>query len=416
MSIRPQAAALTGRSAAALTEAAIVPAGASASTAAPPPAGRMGRVAGWLIVIVLLAGIALLSMRFIVSDPDLSGALNPENAGPGGGAALAQLTRDQGVAIEVTRSRAAAADSLDSDATLVLTEPYTLTDAAVQALVDRADRVVLLSSSARSLRLLGLGEDAPGEGGTASARCGIPEFADVGTIVAERMFRPAPGVEGCFSVDSGAAAVLRSTESGRTVTLVEGARLLSNETLAENGNAALGLALLAQRDRVVWYVPSLADSDISADDGQSLGDLTPEWVTPAMLLLLLAGLTAIWSRGRRFGPLVAESLPVTVRASETMQGRARLTAKAADAPHAAEAIRDGTRTRLAARLGLGPRSTVEQVADAASDRLGVPRTSLYGLLGGSAPQTDAELIDLARRLTELEAAVANAIHIERNRP
>ena len=386
-----------------------------ASTAARPAPGRTGRIVGWLLVIVLLVGIALLSMRFIVTSPDLGGTLNPQSPSPSGAKALAELVRDRGVDVEVTDSRAAAASALRPGTTLVLTDPYTLTDKAVNALLERADRVVLLTSSARMLRLLDLGEDAPLEGGRVDAQCDTPEFARVGDIRAERMFIPSAGADGCFRTESGAAAVVRSTEGGRTVTLVEGARLFSNDALAEDGNAALGLALLAQTERVVWYQPSLSDSDISSDQ-KSLGSLTPEWVTPAILMLLVAGLAAIWWRGRRFGPLVAESLPVTVRASETMQGRARLTAKAADAAHAGDSIRTGTVIRLSARLALGPRASIEEVADAASDRLGVPRTSLYDLLGGPAPQNDHELIDLARRLADLETAVENTVHIERNRP
>lgn len=386
-----------------------------ASTAAPPMPGRTGRIVGWLLVVVLVVGIALLSMRFIATSPDLGGALNPQSPGPAGAKALAELVRDRGVDVEVTRSRADAASALHPGSTLVLTDPATLTDEAVETLLADADRVVLLTSSARTLRLLHLGEDAPADAGAVTPKCDIPEFARVGPIRAERMFTPASGAEGCFRTGSGAAAVLRSTADGRTITLVEGARLFSNDALAQDGNAALGLALLAQTDRVVWYVPSFADSDISADH-VSLDRLMPDWVTPAILLLLLSGLAAIWWRGRRFGPLVAESLPVTVRASETMQGRARLTAKAADAGHAGESIRAGTLIRLSARLALGPRASAEEVADAASDRLRLPRTSLYDLLGGPAPQSDAELIDLARRLAELETAVEKTAHIERNRP
>jgi len=388
------------------------------STAAPHQTGRSRRVLGWVFVVALLLGIGLLSMRFVAADPDLTGTLNPESPGPGGAKALAELVRAEGVDIEVTRSRLSAADAVGVDATLVLTDPYVLTDEAAATLIDSADRVVLLTSSARMLRLLDLGEDAPVESGAVAveAQCTPPEFARVGSIDAERMFLPAAGVDGCFREPSGASAVLRADVDGRTITFVEGAHLLANDALAENGNAALGLALLGQQGRVVWYVPTFADSDISSGDGASIADLTPGWISPAIVLLLIAAIAAIVWRGRRFGPLVAESLPVTVRAAETMQGRARLTAKAADAPHAAAVIRTGTLTRLAARLALSPRASVPEIADAASDRLRVPRTSLYDLLGGPPPQSDNELIELARRLAELETAVDDAVRTERNRP
>src|SRR5690606_36744381 len=108
-------------------------------------------------------------------------------------------------------------------------------------------------------------------------------------------------------------------------------------------------------------------TDLEAKSPETLATLTPKWVTPAILLLLLAGVVAGIARGQRFGPLVTETLPVTVRASETMHGRARLTAKAGDSAHAAAALRDGALRRLAARLGLTARSTAVEVADAASD-------------------------------------------------
>ncbi|MEJ1087428.1 DUF4350 domain-containing protein [Microbacterium sp. Mu-80] len=385
------------------------------STAAAPPRGRLGRVLGWVFVIVLLLGIALLSLRLLTASPDFAGTLHPESPGPNGAKALAELTREQGVQIEVTRSRTVAAASLSSGATLVLTDPPALSDEAVHELIDGADRVVVLTSSSRMLRLLDLGERSPAAG-PVRADCAAVEFSRVGTIDADRMFTPAEGVAGCFRDDAGDAAVLRAAHGGTTITLVEGARLLSNQHLAENGNAALGLALLAQTDEVVWYVPSFGDGDRGDGEAVGLGELTPDWVTPAILLLFIAALAAIWWRGRRFGPLVAETLPVTVRASETMHGRARLTAKAADAPHAAEALRDGTRRRLAARLALSTRATSQQVADAASDRLRVPRGSLYDLLDGPPPHSDHELIDLARKLADLETAVDAAVHTERNRP
>lgn len=384
------------------------------STAAPAPGGRWGRIAGWLFVVILLIGIALLSFRFVATSPTLTSTLHPDGPGPHGAKALAQLVRAQGVDVEITRSRIDAA-SAASGGTLVLTDPSPLSDEGLTALVENADTVVFLTSSSRVLRLFDLGTDAF-SAGRVEPSCDAAEFARVGEIEATRLFTPSPDAEGCFQDSDGASAVVRAERDGRSITVLEGSRLLSNERLAENGNAALGLALLAQGDDVVWYVPSFQDTDITEEQPETLGNLTPAWVTPAILLLLMAGLAAIWWRGRRFGPLVAESLPVTVRASETMQGRARLTAKAADAPHAAEAIRTGTRTRLAARLALSPRATGQEVADAAADRLGVPRGSLYDLLGGPPPENDRDLIDLARKLADLETAVENSVHTERNRP
>src|SRR5690606_7456514 len=230
---------------------------AAPSTAAPHPAGRARRALGWVLVVALLLGIGLLSMRFFAADPDLTGTLNPESPGPRGAKALAELVRDQGVDIEVTRSRLRAADALITDATLVLTDPLALTDESAKTLIDSADRVVLLTSSARMLRLLDPGDDAAADSGevaedtTVDAQCSVPEFASVGHIDAERMFTPAPGVDGCFTTASGASAVLRSDAGGRAITLLEGAHLLSNEALPQNGYTAHGLALLAKQDRIV---------------------------------------------------------------------------------------------------------------------------------------------------------------------
>jgi hypothetical protein len=99
-----------------------------------------------------------------------------------------------------------------------------------------------------------------------------------------------------------------------------------------------------------------------------------------------------------------------------MLGRARLTAKAADAAHAADALRTGTISRLAARLGLPARADAAAVADAAADRIRVDRAGARTLLTGPLPGSDAELVPYARRLAELETAVEHAVRIERSTP
>ncbi|MFK3679803.1 DUF4350 domain-containing protein [Microbacterium sp. NPDC090218] len=384
--------------------AAVTDEGASTPSTAEHRPRRATAILGWVIVVALVLIVAFVALRVSATPPGAHGALDPEGRDDSGTLALAEILRDQGVDVDVHRSRTEARTAIDENTTLVMSNPYTLTDEALETLIEPADRVVFLSTSTHLLSALDIGENAPGTLAAVSPECDIPEFADVGTIRADRLFSPAAEVKACFGGAEGAAVLVDDRTDARHI-VVEGTRLFGNAYLAENGNAALALALLGQTDHVVWYVPSFEDSDIEGESVDTLGTLTPPWVTPAILLLLLSGIAAAIWRGRRFGPLVAETLPVTVRASETMHGRARLTARAADAAHAAEALRDGAQRRLARRLGLAVHAGADEVADAASDRLRVPRGTLQALLAGPLPTDDATLIDLARRLDELEAAV-----------
>ncbi|HCS62319.1 MAG TPA: DUF4350 domain-containing protein [Microbacterium sp.] len=380
--------------------------------------GRLRSALSWLVIAALVIAFSLVIGTISVSAPDTQGSLNPDSAKETGAAALAELLRDQGIDITIAHTRAEAIAAIDDDTTLAMTDPFALSDEGVEELIAPADHVVFLSSASRLLRLLDIGENASMPSAEQfTADCTIPELANVGSVRPDRFFTPASGVTGCYQADEGDAALLVDDRGdGRTV-FIEAGTLLSNEHLADDGNAALGLALLGQNERLVWYVPSYADTDIEATNTtETLATLTPEWVTPAILLLLLAGIVVGISRGQRFGPLVAETLPVTVRASETMLGRAKLTAKAADAAHAAAALREGSLRRLAKRLSLAARSTPTDVADAAADRLRIPRGSLHQLLTGPLPETDAELIETARQLSELESAVDTAVHVERNTP
>jgi len=368
------------------------------------PTRRLRSIIGWVVVAALVVGVAWVGLQIAATAPSERRSLDPEGRGDAGALALAEILRDQGIEVDVYRSHVEARDALDESTTLVMTNPYTLSDEGLAELMGPADRVVFLSVGAHLLDDLDLGAYSSAPLAEVDAQCTAEEFAEVGTIEPDRLMTPRSGVEWCFGDEEG-AAVLIDDSDGRRTSIVDGSRLFSNAYLAENGNAALALALLGQTDRVVWYVPSLGDSDIEATSPDTLGTLTPPWVTPAIILLMLSGAAAALWRGRRFGPLVAETLPVTVRASETMHGRARLTAKAADAPHAALAIRDGAQRRLARRLGLTARATSDEVADAASDRLRIPRGTLQALLAGPLPTDDAALVELARRLTDLEEAV-----------
>ena len=110
--------------------------------------------------------------------------------------------------------------------------------------------------------------------------------------------------------------------------------------------------LAGTHPRMIWYAPQISEGD--SDGGASILDLIPDQVTWIVLqLCLVVVLLGLW-QGRRIGPLVAEQLPVVVRASETVEGRGRLYRSRRARDRAAEALRTAALQRMLPRLGLGP--------------------------------------------------------------
>ena len=212
---------------------------APASTAERAPRGRrLKSLLGWAIIVALVLGGVFVATQVAVRMPDQRGSLDPESVSDSGAMALAQILEEQGVEVSVFRSRAEARAALDENSTLVMANPYTLSDDGITELIAPADRVVFLSSSTHLLNLLRMGENAASDPSPVEADCSAAEFADVGTILPDRMFAPADGVEGCFGTDD-ASAVLVDEDDGATRIVVEGARLFSNAYLADDGNSAL---------------------------------------------------------------------------------------------------------------------------------------------------------------------------------
>src|SRR5690606_15787463 len=121
------------------------PDGRSTATRTP---GRGRRWLGWLLVVALVALVSAAGLLLSGEAPGRKPGLDPDSAGPSGALALTELLRDQGIEVTVFRDRAAAARAAaEGDTTLVMTDPVSLSDDAVQALVDSADAVVVLSGS-----------------------------------------------------------------------------------------------------------------------------------------------------------------------------------------------------------------------------------------------------------------------------
>jgi hypothetical protein len=388
---------------------------AEAPAIAPAPS-RGRRATAWIAIAALLVGVGVVGALLAgIGEWTERDVLDPESAGPTGTLALAEILRDHGVEVVVVRDRAAARDALAAGAaTLVMPDAPYLSDDALTEIADAASDVVLADPRARTLRLLLPGSTTAGVGpGSAVAPdCDVAAAERAGDVAPGAIYQPGTDTTACYPTGGG-FGLLASGSGDGAVTALDGREVFTNEHLAEDGNAALAIGLLGAHPRLVWYMPGIADTDL-VDDDPTLGELTPPWVSPAIVLLLVAGIAAAIWRGRRFGPLVAERLPVTVRAAETTEGRARLYANARDAVHAADQLRIGALGRLGRLLGLGAGASAQEIADAAAARTGFDRGAVRGILIDDLPATDADLVALGRRLQELETAVHAAVRPERN--
>lgn len=372
------------------------------------PPTRRRRVLTWVAlgVVFVVISLVLFAVASATSRQEKL-RFDPENHGPDGFNALTSVLRDRGVNVEVKRSWEEALAASDG-ATLAFVDPPALSDKALTSLFDAAAAVVLLDPTSRTLDLgLGGATDAGFTDNAIPAECDFGPAATAGEISGSRLF--SGGDAACFRSGDGAAVI---TSDG--ITAVDGTLLFTNSTITQSGNAALALALLGQHDTLVWYVPNATDSDLAG--ATSLADLTPPWVTPVLVLGALSAVAAAIWRGRRFGPLVAERLPVTVRVAETLEGRARLYARARDSAHAGAVLRRTSAANIGARLGLGRRAPILAVADAAASTLAVPAEQVRAILAGPPPQGDDALMQLSDRLTRLEAAIGAAVRAEGKRP
>jgi hypothetical protein len=182
---------------------------------------------------------------------------------------------------------------------------------------------------------------------------------------------------------------------------------MTNSRLLEQGNAALAMNLAGTRPRAIWYAPQSVEGD-SSSGAATIFDLIPEHVTWIGWQLCLAVLLlALW-KGRRVGPLVAEELPVVVRASETVEGRGRLYRSRRARDRAADAMRTAALQRLLPRLGLGHNAEPPAVLEAVAQRSGYRPDALRHTLYGPPPVTDADLVNLANELDNIERQVAHS--------
>jgi hypothetical protein len=360
----------------------------------------------WRWVLLVLAAVcAVAATGTYLTAPRPGGRMDPASTGPDGAHALVTLLRDRGVTVVVATSVAEAESAAGSGTLLLFAQTQRVTnDSLLHRLAATSGDLLLVEPTSHARAALAPGIRSSG----ASVRdvkpnCALREADRAGSVdfgpshtysaVGDR------AVTSCYG-----GALVRYRDGERTVTVVGGTDFMTNGGLLQAGNAALAMNLAGQDSRLVWYAPQRVEGESSGST--TIFGLIPDNVIWMVLQLWLAVLlVALW-KGRRLGPLVAEELPVVVRASETVEGRGRLYRSRRARDRAAQALRAATLQRLLPRLGLGVDTSSPAVVIAVAQRSGSHPESVWHILFGPSPATDADLVQLARALDAIERQVA----------
>lgn len=391
---------------------------------------RKGRF--WAICAAVFIVLSLIAFFTAGSGSRSNATLSISNPSPAGARAAAEVLRNQGVNVTAMDSLASTNAALDANgrgrSTVLFNDPQQLlsTDqvgelaAAVRA---AGGRLVAVAPGPLAVGALAAGITSAGSAPATpavQAGCGNADAAAAQTIdggasspgsiapvrTALQLYK---GAQTCFVPDgtgtgNGSGGYLAMDGNGSVVVLGSPG-IVINQNLASRGNAALTFRLLGSTPQLLWYTASLKDVPV-AEQPPSLADFTPTWIFPATAWLLLVALLGMLWKGRRNGPLVTEPLPVVVKASETLAGRARLYQDARASGTAGRTLQQATLTRLALRLRLGHTAEPGTVVDAVAAATGRNRQQVNNMLRGDAPNSDKDMMNLAVELAALEEEVA----------
>lgn len=399
------------------------------------------RLPAILGLCVIAAGVLIALLQ---PSSQSSGVLDPNSTGSDGAHALADLLTSRGqhvdrVTVPLTSGAADNSQNLE-----LVTSPGDLSSAELRQVAHFKGDLLLINPDAAVLdtvapRVGYLGQEPGAVLAGPFCNFGPANLAGNADIDGAVMDPYGPGARECYPGGSGYSLV-QFAHGAQTVTILGAQAPLTNQYLGEDGNAALSLNLLRNAPTVVWVVPvpgaappaqasrggsgntgsggsegsgqgSSGGSNAGNGNGgsgntgtggsteRSFFSLVP-W--PAYLILIqlavAVALAAVW-RARRLGPLIAERLPVVVRASETVEGHGRLYQARRARDRAAAELRAAARDRISRLIGADPDPGV------LAARTEQDPDTITRLLGGPAPETDADLVALAVDLDTLERKV-----------
>lgn len=384
----------------------------------------MRRIRGHLRLAVLIAVVLLLAGGVaLLAGTGGRGLLGTADTSPGGARAIATLLGDHGVSVVAADSAAAAGRALGSlappargSATMFVTSGSLARSRLTALWATGVGHVVLVDPAAGALSVLTgrVTAGLPVADASVGPACALPAADRAGAVAVSGsgfLARPVSftdpallragdreaTVTACYP-DGGRAWLVRRVAAGRTLDVIGSADFVTNSSLASGGDAALALNLLGTGSTLVWYRPDAGDAvDPGAAGGGSLLALVPPQVWALLAGLSGAAILLALSRARRLGPVVAETLPVVVRASETARGRARLYRRGRARGAALAALTEAAVADLATRLGIDRTAAPSTLVPAVAARTGRPPAEIARVLGLPAMPGSPELPGLPTR-------------------
>ncbi|WP_006243907.1 DUF4350 domain-containing protein [Mycolicibacterium tusciae] len=378
-----------------------------ADSAIGPTLTQRWSAARW-VLLSLVVIIAIATLTTYLTTPRLGGPMDPGSTARDGTHALVTLLREHGVDV-VEAPDIAAVERAARPGTLiaVLQTLEPLDEDVLRRLGNLPGDRLLVAPTSKTREALAPHLSVAGSVpfGGSEPGCDLREAKRSGAVqlgVTDE-YEPVDDfpITSCYG-----GALVRYTDDGRNVTVVGSSDFMTNTGLVAAGNAALAMNLAGTNPRVIWYAPQERQSE--PDAGAQISDLVPPTVRWIVIQLCLAiALVAVW-RGRRLGPLVAERMPVVVRASETVEGRGRLYRSRRARDRAATALRTATLQRMLPRLGLSNNAEPPAIVSAVAQRCGAHPQTLAHTLFGAPPVSDDDLVNLARELDNIERQVAQS--------
>lgn len=380
----------------------------------------------WLVIAIL----ALAALTYL-SWPDTAyETYDPKSPAPSGTKALAEVLKDEGVDITLVHFPDEIPDSTAGSTVAIIGSTYLTDDQFVEA-IDKArdaDRIVLVDIDEWILQEIDLSftvdysrvdYSRPSPETNADT---VPEenarelsvkdnpcsdiFGKAREISNSSWFyEPTAEVTDyrmCFTDDIGGYIIALAPRDNLPQTvLFEVGDIFTNESITDYDNAAAALTLLGSNEKLIWYFPQ-PDINFTIDPTEgTYWVFFPDWFFPASYLLLFITLAVMVWKGRRFGRLATERLPITIKSTETTRSLGRLYERSSDTGVTLTHLQEDTRRRLIRLLNLPPTTSTDIVVTAIANRTerdpDQVRHLLYGSLGGP----ESHMLGLANELAAL---------------